>query len=86
MNEDLEELLKKNSHIVDLRNKIGDVCDGKKLGDIESAVLMFMTNIYTVHLTYEDAMDRCVQFSGRMIFLLDAFKKAEEDYKGKYVL
>lgn len=83
---DFDELLKKNSHIVDLRNKIGDVCDGKKLGDIESAVLMFMSNVYTVHLSHADAMHRCLQFNVRMMALLETFNAAEEKYKGRYVL
>jgi len=84
--DDLDELMKKKSHIVDLRKKIGDVCDGNKLGDIESAVLMFITNVYMVHLNHEDAMARSVEFNIRMLTLLKAFKEAEDKYKGRYVL
>jgi len=86
LNKDLEELLKENSHIVDLHNKIGDVCDGKKLGDIESALIMFLSDIYMIHLDHETAVDKCNLFNNRMIALLNAFREAKDKYKGRYVV
>jgi len=86
MNKDLEELLKENSHIVDLQDDIADICDGQKLVDIESALLMFLTDIYMIYLDHETSMERCDLFHERMINLLETFKEAEEKYKGPYVL
>ena len=83
---DFEELLKKNSHIVKLRDEIATTCDGQKLGDIESAVLMFLTNIYIVHLGMDGSVSRSLQFNIRMLAILKKISEAEDNYKGRYKL
>jgi hypothetical protein len=84
---DFEEFLKGSSSIIDLRDKIANACDGQKLGDIETAMLMFLANVYIVHLGHEIGSHRSKEFNFRLLEILAALGKAEEDYvKGRYKL
>jgi hypothetical protein len=83
---DFEEFLKDSSNIKDIRDKVANACDGQKLGDIETAMLMFLANIYIVHLGFEIGSHRSKEFNFRLLAILEAFKNAEEDYKGRYKL
>lgn len=69
-----EELIEENKHIFELRDDIGEVCDGHYLGDIETAIIMFLSDMYEEGITSRGArMEQVGVFCARLIMVIKTF-------------
>lgn len=77
MEEDLDNLVKQNAHVFEMKNNIMKLVLGHTLDDIEKALMMTVSDVYIRDCSSEDeAMDRMSVFAAKVMTGIRMFSDA----------